>query len=184
MRAESIRAHLKTYSIYQKRKTTINHAFASALAPSSEYSLGAVAEALRTLGQRSDGDLSYVYCSDEAHTWDHLSGLVKDSELAGFGHQIGNLVPCCRHCNSRKGSKDWTRFVEEEIPEPRRSEVLTRLAEYQSRFAVPIDLPLARTRDPAGWQRYDALRGQIHSLMQEADAIAASLRATLRSRAV
>ena len=125
MRAESIRAHLKTCSIYQERTTTINHAFASALAPSSDVSSSAVGEALAALGQNPDADLACVYCGAEAQTWGHLTGLVQNSELAGFGRQIGNLVPRCRHCNSRKGSKDW--------------------------------------------QRFDALRAQIHLLMQEAD---------------
>lgn len=184
MRADSIRAHLKTYSIYQKRKTTINHAFASALAPKSAYSPITVAEALRALGQSAEYDLVCVYCGGEAQTWDHLSALVKDSELAGFGHQVGNLVPCCRHCNSRKGSKDWQRFVQEEVEEPRRSELISALVEYQRKFATPIDLRLARARNPEGWQRYDALRAQIHQLMQEADSVAETLRSTVRARAV
>lgn len=37
MRKESIKTHLKEYSIYNKRKTTINHAFASALSVPDDY---------------------------------------------------------------------------------------------------------------------------------------------------
>lgn len=176
MRAESIRAHLRIYSIYQKRKTTINHAFASALAPSSDYSPAAMTEALSVLGQEATSDLLCVYCGASAETWDHLTGLVKNSELAGYGHQLGNLAPCCRHCNSRKGSKDWQVFVQEDLSEPRRSEVAARLTEYQQRFAQPIDVPMARTRLPAEWARYDSLRAEIHRLMQDADRIAENLR--------
>ena len=181
MRAESIRAHLRVYSIYQKRKTTINHAFASALAPSWTYSPIAMSQALSVLGQSADADLSCVYCDALAETWDHLTGLVKNSELSGFGHQLGNLVPCCRHCNSRKGGKDWALFLSEEIPEPRRSKLSKRLAEYQERFANHIDLSAAQARHPDDWTRYDSLRADIYRLMQEADRIAEKLRSSFSS---
>jgi hypothetical protein len=37
MKKQSIKFHLSPYPIYQKRKATINHAFASAIAPVDEY---------------------------------------------------------------------------------------------------------------------------------------------------
>lgn len=176
MRVETVRTHLRPYSIYQKRKTTINHAFASALAPCSAYDWSVLSDALAVLGQSPDKDLSCVYCTRPAETWDHLTGLVKDSLLHGYGHQIGNLVPSCRDCNSRKGNKPWRSFVEQEIAEPLRSAVVVRLEAYQLRFAAEIDLAEARTRDTATWQRYDAIRAEIHQLMLEADRLAITLR--------
>lgn len=38
MKKDSIRSHLKNYSIFKKRHTTINHAFASALSVPDDYS--------------------------------------------------------------------------------------------------------------------------------------------------
>lgn len=176
MRVGTVRTHLRPYSIYQKRKTTINHAFASALAPSSDYDWSILSDALAILGQSADKDLTCVYCTRPAETWDHLTGLVKNSLLHGYGHQIGNLVPSCRDCNSRKGNKAWRSFVEQEIAEPLRSPVLGRLEAYQVRFAVEVDLAEARTRATATWQRYDAIRAEIHDLMLEADRLAIILR--------
>lgn len=112
MDKRSIRNHLKPYSIFQKRRTTINHAFASALAPYDIYDEQIIDKALKVLGQDPNGYLYCVYCGSKAQTWDHLVGLVKDAQLRGYGHQIGNLVPCCRDCNSKKGSKDWRQFIE------------------------------------------------------------------------
>jgi len=36
MKKESIKKHLKAYSVFGKRNSTINHAFASAIAPFDE----------------------------------------------------------------------------------------------------------------------------------------------------
>lgn len=46
VKINDIKRHLKSYSIYGKRKTTINHAFASALAINDEYSEEEVRKAL------------------------------------------------------------------------------------------------------------------------------------------
>jgi hypothetical protein len=50
MTPKSIRSHLAPYSIFSKRKTTIAHAFASALAPSDEFDKEKVEAALKELG--------------------------------------------------------------------------------------------------------------------------------------
>lgn len=113
MTPKSIRSHLLSYSIVSKRKTTIAHAFASALAPSDVYDEKTVESALVALGQKNLKQLSCVYCEEPAQTWDHLESLVKDGKLNtdGYGHQIGNLVPCCRACNSKKGGTPFGEFV-------------------------------------------------------------------------
>lgn len=115
MKLEGIKKHLRSYSIEQKRKTTVNHAFASALAPYDHYDEKRVTEAMNLLGQTDMNDLRCVYSNSAAETWDHLVGLVKDSQLNGYGHQIGNLVPSCRACNSSKGNKDWREFLRSRI---------------------------------------------------------------------
>jgi hypothetical protein len=75
MTPKSIRSHLAPYSIFSKRKTTVAHAFASALAPSDEYAKEKIDAALYALGQKNLKELSCVYCERLAQTWDHLENL-------------------------------------------------------------------------------------------------------------
>ena len=180
MDKRSIRSHLKPYSIFQKRKTTINHAFASALAPNDNYDEQIIDEALEILGQNPNGSLHCVYCGGAAHTWDHLVGLVKDAQLRGYGHQIGNLVPCCRYCNSKKGSKDWRQFIESEIrDEGLRKALIARLETYLNRFATPIDIEQIEKSAPDDWAKYASIKNQIFELMIEADKVAERIRRRL-----
>ena len=52
MTPKSICSHLKPYSINSKRRTTVAHAFASALAPCDVYDRAKVEAALIALGQK------------------------------------------------------------------------------------------------------------------------------------
>ena len=61
MELSSIKKHLSSYSIAQKRKTTVNHAFASALAPYDDYDEERMTEAMGLLGQTDMNDLRCVY---------------------------------------------------------------------------------------------------------------------------
>jgi hypothetical protein len=181
VKKNSIKKHLARYSIFHKRRTTINHAFASALAPQDEYDEQRLDEALKFLGQDPDGDLRCVFCGRPAATWDHLVSLVKDGVLRGFGHQLGNLVPCCAVCNSAKGAKDWDVFIASQAAEgAERSELLKLLAAYNARFAQPVDLERAKRLLPDEWSRYMDLKRQIFELMREADVAAARLRVYIR----
>jgi 5-methylcytosine-specific restriction endonuclease McrA len=177
MKKQSIKTHLKPYSIFQKRKTTINHAFASALAPNDEYNEQVLNDALRLLGQKPEDELMCVYCGGEAETWDHLIGLVKDSQLRGYGHQIGNLIPCCGKCNSKKGSRDWQQFIESEIrDEENREQLKAQLGIYLQQYAKPVDLEKIKTSMPEEWAKYAELKEHIFELMKEADKIAEKIR--------
>jgi len=51
---------------------------------------------------------SYIctYCGGEATQVDHIIPRVH-----GGGHDLDNLVACCRPCNTRKGSKSEARFL-------------------------------------------------------------------------
>ena len=176
MKQDSIRKHLIPYSIAQKRRTTINHAFASAIAPIGKYDKALVREAVIALGQDPDSELKCVYCDGPAQTWDHLRPLVKDSEPTGYGHLIRNLVPSCKNCNSAKGGKDWQAWlldkggyaVEERI---------SRIKDY----AAPLEGQKVTREEmhriaPDLMQKYESLRGEIIQLMGEADQVAAELR--------
>ena len=119
----------------------MNHAFASAIAPVDKYDEKLVSDALSFLGQDPDSDLECVYCQGVAETWDHLVGLVKKGQLRGYGHQIGNLVPCCRECNSSKGGKEFRVFIEQS---PRikvdRKALIGDLEGYLKRLAKPVNI--------------------------------------------
>lgn len=111
MKKTSIKTHMNKYSIFSKRATTINHAFASAMALRDIYSDEKMDEVLADLGCVKDGKIICVYCDkNEALTWDHLNALVKrnsNGKPSGFGHTYSNLVPCCKTCNSSKGNRHW-----------------------------------------------------------------------------
>lgn len=183
MKKQSIKSHLAPYSILQKRKTTVNHAFASAIAPVDEYDEVKLGEALRQLGQDPDGDLNCIYCELRAETWDHLIGLVEKGELRGYGHQLGNLVPCCRDCNSKKGAKSWDAHLREVVPDQSAFEAKYSLvASYLDRYAASVNLKRAAEILPDDWMRYCEIKQQILRLMAEADTVATRLRSVVASK--
>ena len=129
------------------------------------------------LGQTDLNDLQCVYCPSPATSWDHLVGLVKNSQLSGYGHQIGNLVPCCQACNSSKGNKDWRLYLGETIADAvQRQRIEQTLEKYIHTYSREIDLQRVQEENPSEWQRYNEIKGQIIDLMSEADGLADSLR--------
>lgn len=176
MRKQDLKRYLKPLSIHGSRQSTINGVFAAALLPYEAYDDARVSEALALLDQDPDGELDCVYCGDLAKTWDHLVHVSKKGLPNGPGHRMGNLVPCCKDCNSSKGGKDWEEFLATRISEPsRRAIVMLRLKQYQARFeATPVCL------DPDGDERlrdYFALRDAVLTLMKQADRLAQEIRA-------
>ena len=173
MTPKSIRSHLAPYSILGKRKTTVAHAFASALAPTDEFEKEKIEAALDALGQKNLKQLSCVYCSRIAQTWDHLVNLVQKGELNGFGHQIGNLVPCCRDCNSDKGSTPFEDFVNSRdyLDDDQKSDLICRLKQH-----LNLAKPIQETNNPEALTELNKIKLQIFHLMKEADRYAAILR--------
>ncbi len=176
VKARSIISHLKPYSILKKRRTTIAHAFASALAPTDFYEEDKVLAALKALGQDPER-LHCVYCFQPAQTWDHLFNLVKGCEPNGYGHQIGNLVPCCRHCNSSKGGKSFEAYIDgrHTLSEESRARVKARLRAHSELARMNRARPSPNER--ALLQKYRDIQNQVLALLQEADACAEDIRA-------
>jgi 5-methylcytosine-specific restriction endonuclease McrA len=142
MRYKDIRRYLKPYSLVASRTTTINHAFAASIAPSDSYDEDRVRTALIALGQNPDADLVCAYCGAEAETWDHVHATVRDKKFSGYGHRIGNLLPCCKPCNSKKGNKEWRVFLSElRIPEPLRRERENRIDAYLNSYCITDTIP-------------------------------------------
>lgn len=185
MTPNSIRSHLAPYSIFSKRKTTIAHAFASALAPSDEYDKAKVEAALEALGQNDLKQLSCVYCESLAQTWDHLENLVKGGKLNGYGHQIGNLVPCCRDCNSQKGGKPFRDFVNgnARLTDEEKSNLICKLERHLA-LAKPIEHSSLGSDGQQILNKFLALQTQILGLMEEADRYAQILRSGKNAKGV
>ena len=112
MKKNDLKRHLKDYSIFGKRSSTISHAFASALSIADDYDVTKIDKAIIILGQNPDDDLLCAYCNKPAETWDHIKAVVVKTAYSGYGHQINNLLPCCKDCNSAKGNKDWKVFLQ------------------------------------------------------------------------
>jgi hypothetical protein len=181
MKYSDIKRHLAPYSIHGRRKTTINHAFASSIAPCDVYSDALARAAVVKLGQDPNAHLECVFCGREAETWDHVFATVKDSEFSGAGHRLGNLLPCCKHCNSKKGNKDWATYIDGlAMPDSdkarRKQGISSYLAEYYRKDELPSDLP--------EYGELLTLRDQIIRIMQDADALAKSIRDKMANQQV
>jgi hypothetical protein len=181
MRYRDIRRYLKPYSIVANRTTTINHAFAAAVAPCDSYDEQRMRDAVLQLGQDPDSDLSCVYCGGKAETWDHVHATVRDKRFSGFGHRLGNLLPCCKPCNSRKGNKDWSSYLDsfgkgEVERERRRCLIESYLAQFRLLDAIPDQFP--------EYEQLQTLRLQVLKIIAEADLLAAQLRAKVTASMV
>jgi hypothetical protein len=177
MQFEDLKRHLAPYRIYARRKTTINHAFAAAIAPCDGFVKETVIEALRLLEQDPERELKCVYCDDPAETWDHVFATVKDSVFSGAGHRIGNLLPCCKQCNSRKGNRSWDAYIiSREAPGPLRELRIERVRRYLSRLFVADMLPASLPE----YARFMEIRDEILRLMREADSLANAIRQKMK----
>jgi len=181
MKKESIKSHLKPYSILQKRETTINHAFASAVAPNDMYDENIVSEAIKYLGQDPNRDLFCVYCGKKAETWDHVHSLVKDMNFSGYGHVIGNLLPCCKQCNSEKGSKTWVDYLNgKRISKTVKNKRKARIKAYIDRYLPRgIDYNVLKSKYTSDINEYESIKSKIFLLMKRADKLASSIRMKL-----
>jgi 5-methylcytosine-specific restriction endonuclease McrA len=174
MRLKSIASHLRSYRMLARRRTTINHMFAAAVAPHDLFDEARVREAVALLGNDPDSDLVCAYCGEQAETWDHVFATVKDSRFSGHGHRLGNLLPCCKPCNSQKGNKPWKTHLDAlPLSEQERAHREALIDRYIGAFGR-VDDEVAQTSDH---ERLDAIRGQILDLIAEGDEVAARIRA-------
>ena len=176
MNARTIRAHLKPFVIKTRRKTTIRHAFASAIAPVQPYDETRVISAMELLNQQP-ADLTCVYCDSPAETWDHLESTVKNQEFSGFGHCIGNLVPCCKQCNSKKANRPWRDFMATKHAGGQLSAKVALIERYQLANNMPgTPYDTIKQLAPHECAEYESLQSQILELVDRADVMAKSIR--------
>jgi hypothetical protein len=179
MKKTSIRGHLKPYCIYEKRATTINHAFASALSVADEYNEEKINSALRILGQDPNDELSCAYCGKPAETWDHIKALVENKEFSGHGHILNNLIPCCKQCNSKKGKKDWKDFLEKEhLDKPDR---IKRIQKYISQDNTDL-IHILNTDCKKEMKELDKIKKQVMELLKQGDIQAKAIRIKLKKK--
>jgi hypothetical protein len=62
-------------------------------------------EACEMLLEKFDGKCAY--CDNQAETWDHVDPISK-----GETTRPGNIVPCCKSCNSSKRDKDVLEWID------------------------------------------------------------------------
>lgn len=173
MRLDSLKKHLVPYSMVSRRRTTINHAFAAAVAPFDSYDQRVARAAIGLLGQNPDSDLTCAYCGERGETWDHVNATVKDSRFSGHGHRIGNLLPCCKVCNSTKGGKTWVAYMEllkERVGYEARRSAIERYLQAFSTVDVVSD-------SVTGVRELEVIRLKVLSLLKEGDQLAARIRA-------
>lgn len=184
MKADSIRQHLRPYSIVDMRRTTINHAFASAIAAVDQFDPAKVARTVRDLGQNPDSDLTCVYCGKEAQTWDHVFALVERGQYSGFGHTLGNLVPCCKECNSQKGNRNWEDFLRSRQKDDKGS----RDRAQKLKTYINNNMPLRLTNEdirklcPAEMEELERAKNEVINQMEKADTLAAQIRQKVKNR--
>ncbi|MDB5058375.1 MAG: endonuclease [Chloroflexi bacterium] len=139
---------------------------------------------MKFLDHDPDADLLCFYCGKAAETWDHIFGLVKLHEYAGLGHTLGKLVPCCKDCNSKKGNRDWSDFLDRSIHDvdqrqKKRSVLQAYIDRYgHSRF-TQADIGALCVEE---MERYRQIQTHILMLMKEADDLASNIRAKVRDR--
>ena len=174
MKLKSIATHLRPYRMYDRRRTTINHAFAAAVAPSDVYDEAEVAAAIQTLGLDPKADLNCAYCGEFAETWDHVFATVKNSRFSGHGHRLGNLLPCCKPCNSKKGNKSWQAYLSSlQISDTDRQHRSSIISNYLGQYAAADDIP----ENSADYKRLDEIRREVLALLKEGDRVAEKIRA-------
>jgi 5-methylcytosine-specific restriction endonuclease McrA len=162
------------------RKGTIQSAFAAAIAPHDEYAEEEARKLLQQLGQKPDA-LTCVYCDASADTWDHVVGTVSSGEFSGTGHRLRNLVPCCSPCNTSKGKKKWSDYLDGlRQPASIRNKRVKRIAAHIK--GCKEDSSMAWRNFPE-YKRLQATRDEILKLMEEGDGLAETIRKKLQQAA-
>ena len=173
MKYDTIKVLFKPFELIAKRKTTINYYFGKAIATTEPYNELRVLAAIKALGM-APLNLRCVYCESKADGWDHVKSMVKNGRFSGFGNTLGNLVPCCRNCNSLKRGKDWKEFMVSQHSPARR---IAKLEKY-FRIYPNSDRKYKRLlKDKKNQVRkFYSLQDQVVVLMADADKIVKKLR--------
>ena len=126
-----------------------------------------------------DRDLPCIYCDKPGQTWDHVTSTVSNGKFSGVGHQIGNLVPCCKACNSSKGSKNWVVYIDSlGLDQATRDHKVKMITAYIDQNVINVAERLEQDYS-AELQELEMIKQQIYQLMKSADVISTSVRRKL-----
>lgn len=108
--------------------------------------------------------------------------IVKDGKFSGYGHQIGNLIPCCKDCNSKKGNRDWKEFLFSKRPNERTTpEVVNRVESYIENNTTQFK-QLVDDEINAEIEKFEQIQSMIFDYMKLADDQAKIIRDKLRAK--
>lgn len=118
--------------------------------------------------QRLDG---CVYCGHSATTNDHFEPLVVNGLPSGVICTPLDLVPCCSWCNSSKGSRKWTLFMQSLVDKQkitteehdRRCAILAKYSSFRQRHEQQWDVEANRVHV----DRLNAMVNDCHAFMQK-----------------
>lgn len=178
MKKDDLKRHLKDYSIFGKRSSTISHAFASALSIADDYDVAKIDKAISLLGQNPDDDLLCAYCDNPAETWDHVKAVVVNTAYSGYGHQISNLIPCCKSCNSSKGNKDWKEYLR--LKGFSTEERVTRIESYINHNYIDTKNLLESDDFREDLILFNEIKEQVFKLLKSGDQQAKKIRYKIR----
>jgi hypothetical protein len=181
MKASDIKRYLQVYSISKKRSSTINNAFASALSVADNFVIDDVNNAIKLLGQDPKKELKCVYCDLSASTWDHINAIVAKGEFSGYGHQLNNLVPCCKDCNSAKGNKNWEIFLRIKNPKNLRKKISIINKYLKNNNVTDIKKRLNSKAIKDDYIKYMEIKDKVIKLLEKADKHAEVIREKLKS---
>jgi hypothetical protein len=179
-RLKLFREKMQEVSVYRARATSINSAFASALSQVGAFNVDEINKALEKLGQGDTSKhLTCVYCDAVAEDADHLNGLVLDKRYSGHGQVIGNLVPCCKTCNSKKQNRPWQRWADiKDVSEERRQQI----ADYELLAPPAVSEEQLSEFYPDLMKAYERLKLICHDAMRAADDLAREIRRLEKKR--
>ena len=155
------------------RSSTVNNAFAQALAPVDEFDAARLEAAFGKMGLINKHELVCAYCSGRASSVDHLNPLVKDSKFTGWGHVFGNLVPACADCNQSKGGKPWREFARSAGVS---ANLIHELANYEKMAPPPVSQDDLAKFYPDMIDAYDRIRVLNADTLKAAQSIANEIR--------
>ena len=95
---------------------------------------------------------------------------------------IGNLLPCCKRCNSEKGNKNYKDFLLGKTGNKKQAEErIKKITAYIQKY-IPEELSYEeiKNRCPEEIDKYEKLKDEIFSLMREADSVATAIRGTVK----
>ena len=115
-----------------------------------------------------------AYCDKSAETWDHIKAVVSKSSFSGHGHQINNLIPCCKDCNSAKGNKEWNVFLK--FKKLDTQERIDRITNYINHNYIDAKNLLQTDDFKDDLKEYNAIKEQVFELMKKGDQKAKAIR--------